>query len=71
MSKILVKIDPSTPAGLRRLRKAWGLNLDQVAQGAGIDPTWLSRAERGLIPMSSEQITRIRKAIEGLGEVAP
>ncbi|HUW10800.1 MAG TPA: helix-turn-helix transcriptional regulator, partial [Anaerolineae bacterium] len=64
MSKILVKIDTSTAAGLRQLRDARGLNLDEVAQKAEMDPTWLSRAERGLRPMNADQMARIRQAIE-------
>jgi len=65
-SKILVKIDASTPGGLRRLREAYGLNLDEVAKKTGFDPSWLSRAERGFRPMTPEQMATIRAAIEGL-----
>ena len=68
MSKILVKIDTSTPGGLRRLRDTYGLSLDQVAQEAGVDQTWLSRAERGFRPMSGEQMVAIRSAIDELAE---
>jgi len=63
-SKILLKIDASTPTGLRQLREIRGLNLHEVANEAGIDPTWLSRAERTLLPMTAEQMSAIREAIE-------
>ena len=66
VSNVLVKIDASTPAGLRRLRCAHGLSLDQVAQKSGVDRTWLSRAERGFRPMSPEQMGALRTAIEDL-----
>ena len=65
-SKILLRIDASTPDGLRQLREARGLNLDEVANEADIDPTWLSRVERRLRPMTPEQITAIREAIEAI-----
>jgi len=71
VSKILVKIDASTPGGLRRLRDAYGLNLDEVAKKAGLDPSWLSRAERGFRPMTPEQMAAIRAAIEALADGDP
>ena len=71
VSKILVKIDASTPGGLRRLRDTYGLSLDLVAQKAGVDRTWLSRAERGFRPMSPEQMAAIRAAIEALADGDP
>ena len=65
-SKILLKIDASTPGGLRRLRETYGLSLDQVAQKAGVDRSWLSRAERGFRPMNPDQMGALRTAIEEL-----
>lgn len=48
---------------LRDAREWNGLTLDEVAAEASVDPTWLSRAERGYRPISLGQQQAIRDAI--------
>lgn len=67
-SKITVRIDASTPQGLRKLRQALGITLDEVAQKTGYKVTWLSRAERGFRPMTDDDIATIRAALDELAQ---
>jgi len=41
------KVEPRRPP-LRAVREAQGRGLREVARGAGVDPSYLSRVERGL-----------------------
>ena len=72
MSQITIKLKARTPREIRSLRERLGLTLDDVAGtasellGTRIDPTWLSRAERELRPMTPEQIRAICDAIEAV-----
>jgi len=58
--------NPELGAGLRQSREWNGLTLDEVAMAAGVDPTWLSRAERGLRPLSPGKAKAVREAIRTL-----
>jgi transcriptional regulator with XRE-family HTH domain len=49
---------------LRRIRKARGLSLTQVTVKTGIDPSSLSRIERGIIPSGPGWRRRIAEAFE-------
>lgn len=53
---------------MRRRREWNGLSLDVVAAEAGVEQSWLSRAERGLRPMTREQVAQINAAIDRLIE---
>ncbi len=53
---------------VRDLRRFNGLSLDEVANEARVDPTWLSRAERGRRPMTAERERAIREAVARLIE---
>lgn len=44
---------------IKRKRLAQGATLEQIADGAGLDPSNLSRIERGLQDPSSTLVTRI------------
>lgn len=49
---------------LREVRKARGLGLRQVAAAVGIDPTHLSRVERGLARLSLDSLLRIAQVLD-------
>lgn len=59
---------PQTPP-LRAVREARGMSLRQVAQAANVDPTQLSRAERGLSSLSIDSLYRVCRVL-GLTEMA-
>jgi len=50
-------------ATLRRLRKARGLNLADVAYAAGTDPANISRVERGIQGHSDELLAALARAL--------
>ena len=50
---------------IRRLRAAQGLSLRGLAAAAEVDPTWLSRLERGLyISPDPRALSRLARALE-------
>ncbi len=54
---------------LRAVREAQGLGLREVARRAGIDPTQLSRVERGKASLSVPALQRLAAAL-GLRDLA-
>lgn len=53
----------STAARLRRTREAQGRSLRSVAREAGVDPSNLSRIERGVQQPSLDALVRIGRAL--------
>lgn len=53
---------------LRAVRQARGLGLREVARRADVDPTHLSRAERGTAQLSIPALLRVARVL-GLGEL--
>jgi transcriptional regulator with XRE-family HTH domain len=57
------------PSHLRAVREAQGLGLREAARRAGLDPTHLSRVERGQGRLSIESLERLARVL-GLTELA-
>lgn len=59
-----------TPSRVREIRFRLGLSLDDVSVRTGLDRGWLSRAERGIVPINTANREKIAVAlnfpIEGL-----
>ena len=58
------KTRATVPPPLRLVRKAKGLSQEEVAELAGLDQGWLSRAERGEANLSVNALYRIARALE-------
>lgn len=56
--------DPALAALLRRLREERGITQEELACGAGVTMSALSRIERGLNSPGWETVTRISRALE-------
>ena len=54
---------------LRMVREARGMSLREVARKADLDPTFLSRVERGEDRLSVRSLNRVARAL-GLRELA-
>ena len=50
--------------GIRSLRKQRGLTIEQTAMLAGVDPSTISRAERGLQKLKPESVVKLSRALK-------
>jgi transcriptional regulator with XRE-family HTH domain len=57
------------PSHLRAVREAQGLGLRETARRAGLDPSHLSRVERGTGRLSLESLERLARVL-GLRDLA-
>jgi len=58
--------NPDEATELRRLRRLHEIPQHKVAAEARLDQGWLSRAERGQVPMPRKRARAIRRAIREL-----
>ncbi len=52
---------------VRQRREARELTQEKLAEKAGLDPTYISGIERGLIPLSGTGIKNVAKLAKALG----